>query len=83
MTINGFLLAEVRRVLRPGGILYISDLLINTDVQNVERYERHANEFGVCGVFELSEGVIVRHHRKEWIERLTRALPVSALSPSQ
>src|SRR5215469_13286111 len=29
------LLAEVRRVLRPEGILYISDLLINTDVRNL------------------------------------------------
>lgn len=67
------LLAEVRRVLRPGGILYISDLLINSDARNLERYERHADEFGVYGVFELSEGVIVRHHREEWIEELTVA----------
>jgi ubiquinone/menaquinone biosynthesis C-methylase UbiE len=67
------LLGEVRRVLRPGGILYISDLLINTDLRNLERYERHANEFGVYGVFALPEGVIVRHHREEWIEQLTGA----------
>jgi ubiquinone/menaquinone biosynthesis C-methylase UbiE len=67
------LLAEVGRVLRPGGILYISDLLINSDVRNLERYERHADEFGVYGVFELPEGVIVRHHREEWIKQLTGA----------
>ena len=67
------LLAEVRRVLCPEGILYISDLLINTDVRNLERYERDADQFGVYGVFELPEGVIVRHHREEWIEQLTRA----------
>jgi hypothetical protein len=30
-------------------------------------------QFGVYGVFELPEGVIVRHHREEWIELLTRA----------
>ena len=65
------LLAEVRRVLRPGGILYISDLLINADARNLERYERHAAEFGVYGVFELPEGVVVRHHREVWIEHLT------------
>lgn len=65
------LLAEVKRVLRPGGILYISDLLINSDLRNVERYERYANEFGIFGVFELPEGVIVRHHLEEWIEQLT------------
>jgi ubiquinone/menaquinone biosynthesis C-methylase UbiE len=67
------LLAEVRRVLRPEGILYISDLLINTDVRNLERYEHDADQFGVYGVFVLPEGVIVRHHREEWIELLTSA----------
>jgi ubiquinone/menaquinone biosynthesis C-methylase UbiE len=59
------LLAEVRRVLRPDGILYISDLLINAGVRNLERYERDADQFGVYGVFVLPEGVIVRHHREE------------------
>ena len=67
------LLGEIRRVLRPEGILYISDLLINTDVRNLERYERDVEQFGVYGVFALPEGVIVRHHREEWIEILTRA----------
>ena len=67
------LLTEVKRVLRRGGILYISDVLINSDKRNLERYERHANQFGVYGVSELPEGVIVRHHRQEWIEQLTVA----------
>jgi len=29
---------EVMRVLRPGGLLYLSDLLINDDPRNQERY---------------------------------------------
>jgi ubiquinone/menaquinone biosynthesis C-methylase UbiE len=62
------LLTEVRHVLRPGGLLYISDLLMNSDRRNVERYERDAKRFGVYGIFELPEGVIVRH---QWIEELT------------
>jgi SAM-dependent methyltransferase len=65
------LIAEIRRVLRPGGLLYISDLLINSDGRNVERYQHHAEEYGVYGVFELPEGVVVRHHQEEWIEQLT------------
>jgi SAM-dependent methyltransferase len=65
------LIAEVRRVLRPHGLLYVSDLLINNDPRNRERYERDAEKFKCYGVFELPEGVIVRHHRKEWIEELT------------
>jgi SAM-dependent methyltransferase len=65
------LVAEVERVLRPGGLLYISDLLLNEDARNRERYERYSEVYGAFGVFELPEGVVVRHHRREWIEELT------------
>lgn len=65
------LIAEVERVLRPGGLLYISDLLLNEDMRNCERYERDAGVYGTFGVFELPEGVVVRHHRREWIKELT------------
>ena len=64
------LISEVERVLRPGGLLYISDLLINQDLRNRKRYERDAERFNCYGVFELPEGVVVRHHRKEWIGQL-------------
>jgi SAM-dependent methyltransferase len=65
------LLREVNRVLRPSGLLYISDLLLNPDLRNLERYDRYAGKYGIYGIFELPEGVVVRHHRKEWIEELT------------
>jgi len=65
------LVAETARVLRPGGLLYISDLLINNDLRNRERYQRYASTYGCYGVFELPEGVVVRHHQSEWIEELT------------
>lgn len=65
--------AEVERVLRPGGLLYLSDLLVNNDLRNRERYERDAERYACYGVFELPEGVVVRHHRKEWIEDLTKS----------
>lgn len=63
-------LHEIRRVLRPGGLIYISDFPLNDDARNRERYERFAQECGVYGAFELPEGVSMRHHRKEWIEEL-------------
>jgi SAM-dependent methyltransferase len=65
------LLSEVARILRPGGLLYLSDLLINDDPRNRQRYERHADAYKCYGVFELPEGVVVRHHRQEWIDDLT------------
>lgn len=65
-------LSEVERVLRPGGLLYISDLLVNNDLRNRDRYEQWAERYKCYGVFELPEGVVVRHHRKQWIEEITR-----------
>jgi SAM-dependent methyltransferase len=66
------LLAEIERVLRPAGLLYISDVLVNDDLRNRERYDRDAEKYKCYGVFELAEGVVVRHHRKEWIKEITR-----------
>jgi ubiquinone/menaquinone biosynthesis C-methylase UbiE len=65
------ILAEAQRVLRTGGLLYMSDLLVNNDQRNRERYEQYAEVYGCYGVFELPEGVVVRHHQKEWIEEIT------------
>jgi len=65
------LVAEAERVLRAGGLLYISDVLINNDERNRERYEKYSEAYGCYGVFELPEGVVVRHHEREWIEEIT------------
>ena len=65
------LLAETARVLRPGGLLYVSDLLINNDQRNRERYEQYAETYGRYGIFKLREGVVVRHHHREWISEVT------------
>ena len=37
------LVAEIRRVLRPGGVLYVSDLLLAADERNVARYREGAD----------------------------------------
>ena len=64
------LIHEIYRVLRPGGILYINDFLLNTDERNLLRYEKFANQYGIYGVFELPEGAICRHHDERWIKKL-------------
>lgn len=65
------LLRELRRVLSRGGLLYISDLWLQTDERNVTRYARDERKYGIYGVFDLPEGVTVRHHDPKWIETLT------------
>jgi SAM-dependent methyltransferase len=66
------ILRELHRVLTPGGLLYISDLWLQSDERNLTRYARDEAKYGTYGVFDLPEGVTVRHHDPEWIETLTR-----------
>lgn len=62
---------EVGRVLKPGGLFYISDLWLQTDERNLDRYNRDKPKYGTYGVFDLPEGVTVRHHDPHWIDTLT------------
>ena len=70
---------ELHRVLRPGGVMYISDLWLQTDARNVERYSRGYEKHGLYGVFDLPEGVTLRHHDRKWIEQLTSGFERLAL----
>jgi SAM-dependent methyltransferase len=65
------LIAELHRLLRPNGLLYISDLWLQSDERNLTRYARDESKYGKYGVFDLPEGVIVRHHSPDWITTLT------------
>jgi len=66
------IISEITRVLRPSGLLYVSDMFLQTDSRNVERYVRDEKKYGIYGIFDLREGVTVRHHTREWIEMLTK-----------
>jgi SAM-dependent methyltransferase len=65
------LLELIFGALRPGGVLYLSDLPIQKDQRNIDRYEKYFGEFGVYGVFRTEDGGIFRHHSMNWIEKLT------------
>jgi SAM-dependent methyltransferase len=70
------IISEIKRLLRPGGVLYISDMLLQSDSRNVERYVEGEKKYGTYGVFDLREGVTVRHHERSWIETLTKDFAV-------
>nr|WP_079083175.1 class I SAM-dependent methyltransferase [Streptomyces antibioticus] len=83
------LITELNRVLKPGGILYISDLLLQDDERNRIRYDRHAEQNGGSyGVFETGDGAVCRHHPREWFSALlagfraidTRTITVSTMN---
>ncbi|MFB6836210.1 class I SAM-dependent methyltransferase [Streptomyces sp. NPDC056361] len=57
------LVAELTRILAPGGLLYVSDVLLQDDERNRERYAAHAQESGgPYGVFATGDGAVCRHH---------------------
>lgn len=61
---------ELHRVVRPGGLLYISDYWLQADQRNRDRYTQYEGQYRTYGVFEVSEGVAVRHHSRQWIASL-------------
>ena len=63
-------LAEARRCLRPGGVLFSSDLLLQTDERNRRRYARGMGEFGCYGCFRLPDGGTFRHMSEAWVAEL-------------
>ena len=66
------IVAELRRVLCPGGALYVSDLLLNDDARNRARYDASRGRGLAYGVFELPEGAVLRHHDPAYVDGLFR-----------
>jgi SAM-dependent methyltransferase len=64
------LIAELSRLLKPGGTLYLSDLLIQDDARNRDRYARFAEHHHAYGVFETDDGAVCRHHPSDWFPSL-------------
>jgi SAM-dependent methyltransferase len=63
-------LDEARRCLRPGGLLFSSDLLLQADARNRRRYARGMGEFGRYGCFRLADGGAFRHMSAPWVAEL-------------
>jgi len=63
-------LIELKRVLKPGGILYVNDFLINRDKRNLDRYKIGQEKYGVYGIFDLADGGTMRHHDRNHMEAL-------------
>jgi SAM-dependent methyltransferase len=71
------LIGELARVLRPGGMLYLSDLLLQDDERNLDRYAQFAEHYGTYGVFETNDGAVCRHHSPDWFATLLADLNIA------
>jgi hypothetical protein len=55
--------------LKPNGIVYINDFLLNNDERNKKRYKEYELKYKDYRIFELEEGAIVRHHNNIWVKK--------------
>lgn len=76
------LVDELTRVLTPGGLLYVSDLLLQDDDRNLTRYAAHAKQTSApYGVFATEDGAICRHHDPTHLRNLLAELEPVAEGP--
>ena len=64
------LVAELRRLIRPGGLLYVSDYLLQPGDRYAARYQAGLARHGVRGVWDREDGGVFRHHIREALDRL-------------
>jgi hypothetical protein len=64
------LIADILRLLGPGGLIYLSDMPLQSDERNRARYDAGAARYGVYGVFETEDGGMLRHHPEPHFDAL-------------
>ena len=64
------LLNDIKRVLKPGGVIYINDFLLNSGFKRWLFYKKAQKETGIYGAFKTYDGATVRHHAEDYILNL-------------
>jgi SAM-dependent methyltransferase len=62
--------AELQRLLAPGGWLYLSDYLLQDDARSLARYRDGEARHGVYGVWDREDGGVFRHQTHAGLARL-------------
>ena len=61
---QAIVMGELRRLLRPGGVLFISDMPLQDDGRNRARYAEGVVR-GLYGTLDTGDGGVVRHHAED------------------
>lgn len=70
-------LQEIRRLLKPDGVLFISDMPLQEDERNRARYTEGVVH-GPHGTFDTGDGGIVRHHAEDHMQGWLKGfIPIS------
>lgn len=73
--------AELRRVVRPGGWVLVSDLLVQADARNLERYQAGERRYGARWTFRLADGPVLRHFEERELLELFGAFELDLATP--
>ena len=69
-------MAEIKRVLKTNGILYITDFLLCQHPRYQEKYAQGVREFGEWGIYTTNENLTVRHYTSQAIMQLLSAFDI-------
>lgn len=64
------IVGEVKRVLKPGGYVFVSDMPLQWSTDYLARYQEGTKRYGQYGVFDLDDGGTVRHHEMGYFVQL-------------
>lgn len=70
------LMAEISRVLKNGGLLYLTDFLICAHPRYEERYQKGLQKTGMWGVYTTGEDLTVRHFTTKVIMDLLNSFDI-------
>jgi ubiquinone/menaquinone biosynthesis C-methylase UbiE len=70
------LMAEIRRVLKKQGVLYITDFLICDHPRYQDKYASGLEQFGEWGIYTTNENLTVRHYTTQLIMKLLKSFDV-------
>lgn len=73
---RGNLLNEIKRILTPRGILYMTDFLICEHPRYQEKYATGFQQFGIRGIYTTNENLIVRHYTTKCIMDLLQSFDI-------
>lgn len=66
------LIGEITRVLRTGGVLYVTDFLVCEHPRYEEKYAQGMRKFGEWGIYTTNENLTVRHYTARAIVNLLK-----------
>lgn len=64
------IIQEMKRILKPNGLLYVSDFIVSSHPRYVSKYQKGFEDFGIHGVYTTDEGIAVKHYTTKEVTKI-------------